>query len=67
MQLLELFVRQILGLGEAVFRLAIARINSESLSCSAMVSRFCVFWIRNTIRNVTIVVEVLMTSCQVSL
>ena len=32
-----------------------------------MVSRFCVFWIRNTIRNVTIVVDVLMTSCQVSL
>src|SRR5215218_9109406 len=30
-------------------------------------SRFCVFWIRNTIRNVTIVVPVLITSCQVSL
>ena len=30
-------------------------------------SRFCVFWIRNTIRNVMIVVPVLMTSCQVSL
>src|SRR5215212_2752814 len=29
-------------------------------------SRFCVFWIRNTIRKVTIVVPVLMTSCQVS-
>ena len=66
-KLFELFVRQIFGLGEAVFRLAIARISSDSLSCSAMVSRFCVFWIRNTIRKVTIVVEVLMTSCQVSL
>ena len=33
----------------------------------AAVSRFCVFWIRNTIRNVTMVVPVLMTSCQVSL
>ena len=33
----------------------------------ASVSRFCVFWIRNTIRNVTMVVPVLMTSCQVSL
>jgi hypothetical protein len=31
------------------------------------VSRFCVFWIRNTIRKVTIVVPVLMTSCQLSL
>jgi hypothetical protein len=30
-------------------------------------ARFCVFWMRNTIRNVTIVVAVLMTSCQVSL
>ena len=29
-------------------------------------SRFCVFWIRNTIRNVTMVVPVLMTSCHVS-
>jgi hypothetical protein len=27
-------------------------------------SRFCVFWIRNTIRNVTMVVLVLMTSYQ---
>jgi hypothetical protein len=36
------------------------------LRCSAVLSRFCVFWIRNTIRNVIIVVPVLMTSCQVS-
>ncbi len=33
----------------------------------AAVSRFWVFWIRNTIRKVTMVVEVLITSCQVSL
>ncbi|MND05398.1 hypothetical protein D3C83_261670 [compost metagenome] len=33
----------------------------------AAVSRFCVFWITNTIRKVTMVVVVLMTSCQVSL
>ena len=33
----------------------------------AAVSRFCVFWIRNTIRNVTMVVNVLMVSCQASL
>ena len=31
-----------------------------------MASRFCVFWIRKTIRNVTIVVPVLITSCHVS-
>ena len=29
-------------------------------------TRFCVFWIRNTIRNVTMVVPVLITSCHVS-
>ena len=29
-------------------------------------SRFCVFWIRNTIRKVTMVVLVLMISCHVS-
>src|ERR1044072_9398301 len=32
----------------------------------AAVSRFWVFWIRNTIRKVTMVVPVLMTSCQLS-
>ena len=42
-------------------------ISSDSLSWIASVSRFWVCWIRNTIRNVTIVVEVLITSCQVSL
>jgi hypothetical protein len=45
----------------------VARINSSNLSCNASVSRFCVFWIRNTIKNVTIVVPVLITSCHVSL
>ncbi|SIT45417.1 exported hypothetical protein [Paraburkholderia piptadeniae] len=44
-----------------------ARISSSSLICIAAVSRFCVFWIRKTIRKVTIVVDVLITSCQVSL
>src|SRR5919199_3531984 len=43
-----------------------ARSNSSSLRCSALVSRFWVFWIRNTIRKVTIVVPVLITNCQVS-
>jgi hypothetical protein len=32
----------------------------------AMASRFWVFWIKKTIRKVTIVVPVLMISCQVS-
>jgi len=42
-----------------------ARIKASNFSCTARDSRFCVFWIRNTIRNVTIVVAVLMTSCHV--
>ena len=45
---------------------SIARISSSSLICIASVSRFWVFWIRNTIRNVMMVVPVLITSCQVS-
>ena len=44
----------------------VLRINSSSLRCKAMASRFWVFWIRNTIRNVTMLVAVFMTSCQVS-
>jgi hypothetical protein len=45
----------------------VARISSSSFNCRASVSRLCVAWIRKTIKNVTIVVPVLMTSCQVSL
>jgi hypothetical protein len=37
------------------------------LTCTASASRYWVFWIKKTIRNVTIVVPVLITSCQVSL
>jgi hypothetical protein len=33
----------------------------------AKVSRFWVFWMRKTIKKVTMVVPVLITSCQVSL
>ena len=43
------------------------RISSSSFTWIASESRFCVLWMRNTIRKVTIVVPVLMTSCQVSL
>ena len=44
-----------------------SRINSSNFTCRAKESLFCVFCIRNTIRNVTIVVPVFITSCQVSL
>ena len=48
------------------FRAALTRISSSSLTWMAALSRFCEFWIRKTIRNVTMVVPVLMTSCHVS-
>jgi uncharacterized membrane protein len=44
----------------------VALINSSSFSCTAVLSLFCAFWIRNTIRNVTILLIVFMTSCQLS-
>jgi hypothetical protein len=40
---------------------------SSSFPWVAALSRFWVFWIRNTIRNVAIVVLVLITCCHVSL
>src|SRR5262245_25009911 len=40
--------------------------SSSSLRWRARASWFCVFWSRNTIRKVTTVVPVLITSCQVS-
>jgi hypothetical protein len=43
-----------------------ARSSSSSLRCIALVSRFWVCWMRKTIRKVTIVVPVLITSCQLS-
>src|SRR4051812_21083787 len=39
--------------------------SSFSFGCTASDSLFCERWIRNTIRKVTTVVAVLMTSCQV--
>src|SRR3954453_16593189 len=44
----------------------IAATSSFSFKWSASESLFCVRWMRNTIRNVMIVVPVLMTSCHVS-
>src|SRR5205814_41494 len=37
------------------------------LTCVASASRFCVLWIRNTMRNVTMVVAVLLTTSPASL
>src|SRR3989442_6787072 len=43
------------------------RMSSSSFTWIASESRFCVLWMRNTMRNVITVVAVLMMSCQVSL
>ena len=43
-----------------------ARMSSSSFSCVAFDARFALFWITNTIQNVTTVVVVLMNSCHVS-
>ena len=53
-------IRRFLALG-------CARISSSILRCSAVDSRFWLVWMANTIRKVTMVVPVLMTSCHVSL
>jgi hypothetical protein len=52
---------------EPVCAPSIARISSSSFSCTAAPSLFCVFWMRNAIRNVMMVVPVFMTNCQVLL
>jgi hypothetical protein len=41
--------------------------SSSNFNCIAVLSRFCVFWMRNTMRKVTMVVPVLITSCHVLL
>ena len=46
---------------------AMTSLCASSLACSAVPSRFCVFWMMKTIRNVTIVVAVLITSWYVLL
>src|SRR6266550_5464865 len=46
--------------------LSIARMISSSFNWVALVDRLALFWITNTIQNVTTVVVVLMNSCHVS-
>jgi hypothetical protein len=46
--------------------LSMARMSSFNLRLMARASRFWVFWMMKTMRKVTMVVPVLMTSCQVS-
>jgi hypothetical protein len=61
---LDFFIRQVLDTDELIVRMR--RTGSSNLACKAAPSRFCVFWIMKTIRNVMIVVPVLLMSCHVS-
>ena len=61
LQMFDLIFRQVFQAKHLVAGVFICRISSSSLSCIAVVSRFCVFWIRNTMRKVMIVVPVLMS------
>jgi len=67
MQFGQFFLAEVFGVGETVL---------GTLNCNNQFGQFdlhgegiaiWVFWMRNTIKNVTMVVPVLMTSCQVSL
>jgi hypothetical protein len=51
---------------ERIVRPAVTRMSSSNLSWTALLSLFWVFWMRNTIKNVMIVVPVLTVSCQPS-
>jgi hypothetical protein len=55
-----------LSMPTRAFLAALIRINSSSFACIAELSRFCEFWIRNTIRKVAAFVQAFMTNCQVS-
>ncbi len=46
---------------------SVERMISLSFNCIAAVSQLWVLWMRNTMRNVMIVVRVLVTNCQESL
>jgi hypothetical protein len=61
----QLLVGHVLHVDEGVAGSRDRPMSSSHLSCVMRASRFCVFWIRNTMRNVTTVVPVLMTNCHV--
>lgn len=61
----DLLVRDMFNPNKALANRSTARSWSSSFACIAASSRFWLFWIRNTIRNVMMVVLVFTTSCQV--
>lgn len=63
---LQLFLAEVLQGQHRVARILVGPYELVGLSWIETVSRFCVFCIRKTIRNVTMVVPVLMINCQVS-
>jgi hypothetical protein len=63
---LDLLIVEFLDIYEVVRGVFEGLDDASSFACRASVSRFGVFCIRKTIRNVMIVVPVFITSCQVS-
>jgi hypothetical protein len=63
---LKVVVRHVIESTNPVRAPSTPRNSSSSFRATILVSRFWVFWMRKTIKNVTIVVPVLMKSCQVS-
>ncbi len=60
----ELVILELLEVEQGLVRSWVARMSSSSFQCMASESRFLCVWIKNTIKKVTIVVPVLMTSCR---
>ena len=67
LELVEVFFLELLEIQQLVLGMPDRADDLVELHLHRSASRFCVLWMRNTIRKVMIVVPVLMTSCQVSL
>ena len=63
---LDLVVGEMFDANELLARIVDCSKQLVELGLHRRPSRFCVFWIKNTMRKVTIVVPVLITSCHVS-
>jgi hypothetical protein len=66
LELVDLLLRDEVGGDDRVARTADGADELVELIWVAFISRLVVAWMTNTIRNVTIVVAVLITSCHVS-
>jgi len=66
LELAQLFLGRVLEVREDVSRRFLRADQLVELELIALPSRFCVAWMRKTIRKVMMVVPVLITSCQLS-